>query len=177
MLEITHDNIEKYSQLYENRMNGAPDEIIEAEMKAWLRDNRYLDREKFIKIGMWKTPRQKGRYESNENETVQKVTTFSLKTSSEQARIKSLFILNGVSYPVASAILHFAFPEKYPILDFRVLWSLGMKQPNSYTFEFWMKYCERMREISNQTRLPIRTIDKALWEYSKRQQTRKEINV
>jgi len=76
--------------------------------------------------------------------------------------------LNGVDYPVASTILHFAEPDRYMILDFRALWSLGIKQPSYWTFEFWMDFTRRARELAESLGVSIRTLDKALWEYSKR---------
>jgi hypothetical protein len=109
----------------------------------------------------------------NNDKTVREITSFSFKTKSEKARIESLRILNGVSYPVASAILHFAFPNKYPIMDFRVIWSLGWEQPSTYDFDFWQRYCEKIRGIATILNLPIRTVEKALWTYSKEHQNPK----
>lgn len=77
---------------------------------------------------------------------------------------------------VASAILHFAFPNKYPILDTRVLWSLGWEQPKYYTFDFWQKYCNEIKGISEKVGENIRTIDKALWEYSKENQSKEIVS-
>lgn len=72
-----------------------------------------------------------------------------LKYMDERVRIESLLGsrrgLKGVGYPVASTILHFAFPSSYAIMDFRVIQSLGWKQPSSYTFDFWQRY----RELSS----------------------------
>jgi hypothetical protein len=52
-------------------------------------------------------------------------------------------------------------------MDFRVIESLGWKQPSSYTFEFWLEYCAETRGIAGRHKLPIRTVEKALWMYSK----------
>lgn len=169
-MEITKEKIREYAQKYDERYKGTNDEIVENEMKRWLESNRYLDRERFIKIGLWKSKRPKKKYESNDDLMVKEITRFSLMTKSEEARIRSLLVLNGVSYPVASVILHFAFPDKYTILDFRAIWSLGWDQPKYYTFNFWKKYCDEIKEISKMMGENIRTIDKALWEYSKENQ-------
>jgi hypothetical protein len=121
---------------------------------------------------MWKSKRPRRHYESDENDglTVKEITKFSFKTRSEKARIESLLALKGVSWPVASAILHFAFPEKYPIMDFRVIWSLGWKQPSSYDFSFWQRYCIKIHKLSRKYNLPIRIVEKSLWKYSKEHQ-------
>lgn len=41
-------------------------------------------------------------------------------------RIEVLTVVCGVSWPVASTILHYCVSDDYPILDFRALWSLEM---------------------------------------------------
>jgi len=172
-MKIIKEAIREYAQKYDKRYKGTDDEIIEKEIKKWLRSHRFLDRERFIKVGLWKSKRPKKKYKSNGDLVVREITRFSFTTRSEEARIKSLMVLNGVSYPFASVILHFAFPNRYPIMDFRTIWSLGWQQPKYYTFDFWQKYCKKIREISKKTGEGIRTIDKALWEYSKEHQPKK----
>lgn len=169
-MEITKKKIKEYAERYNQRYKGSDDEKIEKEMKEWLKKNRYMGREGFVKIGLWKSKRPKNWYEKNDDLTVKEITTFSFATKCEKAKIKSLLVLNGVSYPLASVILHFAFPNRYPIMDFRVIWSLGWEQPKYYTFDFWEKYFIEMRRISGKLQEDIRTIDKALWEYSKENQ-------
>lgn len=93
------------------------------------------------------------------------------KTRSEQLRIQVWTLLAGVSWPTASVFLHFAFPEKYPILDVRALWSLKIDPPpKQYTFPFWKEYADFCRNLSLETVRDMRTLDKALWMYSKRHQ-------
>jgi hypothetical protein len=169
-MEITKEKIKEYAERYDERYKGSDDERTEKEMKEWLKKNRYLNSKRFIKIGKWKSKRPKKQYESNDDLTVKEITRFSFATNSEEARIKSLLILKGVSYPVASAILHFAFPNRYPIMDFRVIWSLGWEQQKSYSYDFWQKYCVEIRRISKEVKEDIRTVDKALWKYSKENQ-------
>lgn len=170
MMEITKEKIREYAQKYDKRYKGTADEIIEKEMKKWLEGNRYLDREGFIKIGLWKSKRPKKHYEKNADLAIREITQFSFATKSEEVKIKSLLVLNGVSYPLASVILHFASPNRYPIMDFRAIWSLGWEQPKYYTFDFWQKYFNEIQGISKRIGENIRTIDKALWEYSKESQ-------
>lgn len=59
----------------------------------------------------------------------------------------------------------------YPILDFRALWSLGQTNtPSSYTFDFWWAYVEHARGLADEAGLRMRTLDRALWQYSKERQ-------
>jgi hypothetical protein len=78
--------------------------------------------------------------------------------------------LAGVEWPTASVILHFCDRRPYPILDYRALWSLGYRKPPAYTFAFWMAYTRFTRELSQATGHSMRTVDKALWQYSKEHQ-------
>lgn len=143
------------------------DVTIEKEVKHWLKTNRYLNKDMFLRLCCWKSQRPKRHYIKNEEQRIIKITRFAFSTNDENERIEALMTLYGVRYPVASTILHFAFPDKYPIMDFRVIESLGWEKPNYYSFKFWEKYCNKIRELSKQYDVPIRTIDKALWTYSK----------
>ena len=164
MMKITKAKIKEYAKIFDEYDTAAN---VEKEMKDWLKNNRYLDRKRFIKIGRWKSPRPEKHYKNNDDLTVKRITRHSFATESEKERIECLLDLKGVGYPVVSVILHFAFPGRYPIMDFRVIKSLGLKQPKSYTFAFWDEYCCKIRKISKSTGADIRTIDKALWQYNK----------
>jgi len=161
-MRINRRNIRKYKKKYDEDYDGQKDE---EKMKLSLRKQRYLNKEEFVKIGMWKSKRPKKYYESNDDVTVQEITKLSFSTKDEKERIESLDSLRGVGYPIASTILHFAFPRKYPIMDFRVIRSLGLKQPSTYKFDFWKRYCKKIQAISKKYSLSIRTVDKALWKY------------
>ena len=172
MMKINKKNILVYEERYDTDYKPK-NRVVEEEMKRLLKKQRYLRREDLIRIGNWKSERAKRHYENEENDdlTVREITHFSFNAKSEKARIKSLLTLKGVGWPVASAILHFAFPSKYPIWDFRVLKSLDWPKP--YNFDLWEKYCDEINKISKKYKLPIRTVEKALWKYSKENQKSK----
>jgi hypothetical protein len=58
----------------------------------------------------------------------------------------------------------------YPTLDYRALWSLGYSRPPHYTMPFWLGYVAYVRELSRRSGHRIRTVDRALWQYSKARQ-------
>lgn len=173
-MRVNKKNILKYADTYDQQYRCTDGEKVEIKMKLLLRRQGFLKKKELMEIGEWKSKRPRRHYESKKNDdlTVKEITKFSFKTKSEKARIKSLLVLKGVSWPVASAILHFAFPEKYPIMDFRVIWSLGWRQPSIYNFNFWQKYCKKINTLSRKYKLSIRTVEKALWKYSKEHQKR-----
>ncbi len=170
MMNLTKANIQAYAARYDQKIS-ARDNFVERTMKQTLTNQRFLTKRQLVRIGDWKSRRPKKHYRNNDQGAVEELTAFSFSAKTELARVGSLLALNGVSFPVASAMLHFAFPDRYPILDFRVLWSLGWKQPKSYTFKFWNRYCSRIRRIAQRFNLPIRTAEKALWQYSRDHQS------
>ncbi len=150
-----------------NRFQYNSDVDIESIAKI-VKKQGYSTKIQLQEICKWKTHRSKKKVENNSEPFVKEITSFSFSTKDERSRIESLTLLDGVSWPTASVILHFCHPEKYPILDFRALESFGIEKKNiTYDFTFWSAYVEECRAISKKTRHDMRTIDKALWQYSK----------
>ena len=90
---------------------------------------------------------------------------------SDRLRIEVLTLLNGVSWPTASVLLHVGHADRDPILDFRALWSLGVEGlPNQYTFPIWWSYVQVCRELAASAAVSMRTLDRALWQFSKEHQ-------
>ena len=156
----------KYAKLYEKRS----DINLEDGFFEWFYKHRYLNKKVFLRLGRWKTVRQTKNYLRNRQSNIAKITKTALQSTDERVRIETLMKLHGVSWAVGSVILHFAFPNHYPILDFRAIWSIGIKQPKSYNFEFWRNYVIKFRKLQNKTDLPARKIDRGLWMYSKLRQ-------
>jgi hypothetical protein len=134
------------------------------------RKRGYLSKGEFLEICEWKTPRSKPRCRENRVAFIKEVTHIALSTSNEELKIRILLLLSGVSWPTASVILHFCDRGRYPILDYRALWSLGVDPPPVYDFPFWSKYSVFVRGLANRTGHSMRVIDKALWQYSKENQ-------
>lgn len=124
-------------------------------------------RNEFLVVCEWKTARSRGRVVQNSEEAVVEATRQAFSSADETERIKSLLTLNGVGVPTASALLFFSFPTDYPILDYRALESLG--QPTNrttYSVRYWLKYLEACRAFAADAQVPIRVLDKALWQAS-----------
>jgi hypothetical protein len=77
--------------------------------------------------------------------------------------------LRGVEWATASVLLHVAYPERYPILDQRALHELGVAPRASYTFPFWEAYVAVWLELAERAGVDGRTLDQALWQWSKEQ--------
>ena len=130
----------------------------------------YLTRAELSRLAQWKAPRSAGHVAKNQERYVREITGFALSARTEQARIEVLTNLCGVSWPTASVILHFFHPKPYPILDYRALWSVSLEVPTQYSFDFWWEYVVFCRDLAEQAGVDMRTLDKALWQYSKENQ-------
>jgi hypothetical protein len=163
--------------------------LIESDIKRWaekckypLEENDLLSQKTLVQqagcitqaqlglVARWKAPRSAGHVNKNSENFVKEVSAFSFNTHDERARIESLTLLDGVEWPTASVILHFFHPDPYPIIDFRALWSVGLKVPKQYEFSFWWPYVEFCREAAARNGVDMRTLDRALWQYSKEKQ-------
>ena len=126
----------------------------------------HLTKDEFRTVCEWKTPRSKRWCESNDEDLIKEVSALALATKSERLRIQVWTLLAGVQWPTASVFLHFAFHDRYPIIDYRAIWSLQADVPNQYTFPFWWEYTSLCRTLAREARVTMRALDKALWKYS-----------
>lgn len=164
-LQFPIAQLTEYSSRY-SAYTDMPADIIAPKV----RERGYLTYPEFLEICAWKTPRSKPLCRLNSPSLVEEATRIALSCEDEKLRIETLLILKGVNYPTASTILHFCHSDKYPIIDFRALWSLGYEKVPSYTFEFWLEYFKYCRMLSEKTALSMREVDKGLWQYSKEHQ-------
>lgn len=155
--------IEKWADAFPD----ASDSLIEKAIAPAARRQGYLTRDQFLRIAEWKSARSRSRCEKNDSQYVEAVTRAALGSKNERFKIQALRLLEGVEWPTASVILHFCDRGRYPILDVRALWSAGLDAPPSYSFPLWMEYTDFLRGVSADAGVSMRTLDKALWQYSK----------
>jgi hypothetical protein len=141
------------------------------EVGAAVRARGHYTRAEFVEVCAWKTPRSRPKVAMNSEAEVLEATSRALTASDEETRMRALLELEGVGAPTASTLLYVAFPDDYPILDVRALESLGVKPRSQYPVGFWLEYLSACREIARRAGVRIRTLDKALWQYSKERAT------
>lgn len=156
----------KEIRTWASRYDVAMDRTVEEEIGPRFRNRRYLTREDFLELCRWKTKRSQPLCIRNSDEDVSEASRVALQTTSERVRIGVLLALDGVSWPTASVILHFGILDRYPILDVRALWSLGMDPLPNYTLDLWLAYAEHCRELARAANVDMRTLDRGLWQYS-----------
>jgi hypothetical protein len=154
-----------------SRFGSVDDAAFRAAGRA-ARGRGYFTREEFIAVCSWKTLRSRSKVASNTAHSVRDATGRALASDDEHRRIDALLGLNGVGVPTASTLLYCAFPDDYPILDIRALESLGVKPRSQYPVSFWLAYLSACREFAARCGVPIRTLDKALWQHSKERSAR-----
>lgn len=123
-------------------------------------------------VAQWKTRGRSARYcEVNADSDVRRATAFALTTTDERERVAALVRLHGVQLPTASVLLHIALADRFPIIDYRALWSLGVDDPPaSYSFDYWWAYVEACRSLKAAANVDMRRLDRGLWQFSKEHQ-------
>lgn len=154
------------ANLAERYQYALDDEPLGA-LKPTITARGWMTKDDLRVVGLWKAPRSAGRIETNSEEYVNEITGFAFASKTERARIEVLTCLDGVQWPVASVILHFFHRDPYPILDYRALWSVSLEVPSQYGLDLWLPYVDFCRELAYRETLDMRTLDRALWQYSK----------
>ena len=164
-LRFPETEIVKYAKSYSYTRN------IEDVLKKIdpIQSKLFLKKQDLIYLAGWKAPRIVNLVETNEDGFVEEITTFAFSAITERARIESLTMLSGVGWPMASTILHFFHHKQYPIIDFRALWSLNVDEKIN-NFKDWEKYTLFCKKLADSSGIDMRTLDKALWQFSKENQ-------
>ena len=150
----------KYSRTYDNPIEEIKDEVMK---------RKCLKKCDLIKLSDWKT---KGRAVhhvlQNSNDYVERITAASFTNTNEYQRVDSLFHLHGVQLATASAILHWFHKDPYPIWDFRARESVRLDTTQYRNwFERWEAYTLFCRDVAQRNNVTMRSLDRALWIYSK----------
>ena len=152
-----------------NGYSYSVDTFVE-QLASRARARGHLTRPEFLALCRWKTPRSQPRCATNTAARIREATEIALGTRDEAAKAYILRSLSGVEWPTALVILHFCDTRPYPILDYRALWSVGVVKPPIYTFEFWWAYTKFTRALARAAKSDMRTLDRALWQFSKARQ-------
>jgi hypothetical protein len=131
------------------------------------RSRGYFTYDEFLDVCRWKTARSKSRVARNSEGAVEEATRLALTVKSDALRIGIPMCLEGVSWATSSVLLHFAHPEPYPIIDYRALEAFGVRKTVVYTLPFWLAYVEICRRTASTAGVDMRTLDRALWQWSK----------
>jgi hypothetical protein len=162
-ITLTKEEVQKFGKLYDY-----PGDDVELGKKLRIATERgNMTKNDLMAVARWKWRGGRTRQLVSENtaEEIREISTVSFAAKTERMRIGALLALRGVRWPMASVILHFAFPDKYPIFDVRAMNSVGSN--TSYTFEKWIDYIKLCRKTATDFDVSLRVLDRALWEYDR----------
>jgi hypothetical protein len=149
------------------RFGDTDDSVVDA-AGADARARGFYTAVELVLVCAWKSPRSGPLVAENAPGEIEAATRRALAAgATERERVDALTALRGVGVPSASTLLYFAFPTGYPILDVRALESLGANGRSTYSAAFWERYLAACRALASEHGVSIRTLDKALWQYSK----------
>lgn len=152
-----------------SRFPGTTGDTVLDSIRARVGKRGCLTRAEFLTLCEWKSPRSRPHCLENSERTVRIVTRAALASPDEEVKVELLRALRGVEWATASTILHACDARPYPILDVRALWSLGHTGAH-VTLDLWLEYVACTRSLATRLGLDMRTLDRALWQYSKERQ-------
>jgi hypothetical protein len=126
-------------------------------------------------IVRWKAERVVPVLITNSEEKIRRALSVAASPeSSLHDAVTALTTLRGVDLPVASAILTAIFPERYAVMDYHSLETLGQPRHDVAFYEEYLAYCRQLAghgTVQPQGDLPapttLRSLERALWQWSK----------
>jgi len=153
----------KAAAAYDDSDYAGPEEDWLMERLPLAAERGHMTKAELRRVAKWKW--RGGRVaqlvDTNTPEEVKEITAVSFAARSERLRVGALLSLAGVGWPMASVILHFAFRDRYPILDKRTMHAVG--NSTNYTFDLWDEYSELCRREAKRLDVCMRKLDRALW--------------
>ena len=130
----------------------------------------FIARGEFLAMCRWKSPRALHHYRRNSAERVREASRRALACRNERGRMEHLMTLDGVSVPVASAILTLLDPRRYGVLDIRawqMLYAMRGVDANpagrGFSVGQWIHYLAALREHARRLKAPVRAVEYTLF--------------
>lgn len=145
-------------------------ERLIAKVRSELAQFGSFEKATFIDILNWKAARVKGKIDWA-NITVYLDRIRKCGNLAEPERLKKLVELQGIGVPVASTILHFMYPDNFPIMDIRtveVLHKYGYIQRRSRDLKRFPRFQDAILSIQRAyPKWDLRQIDRAIFAFHK----------
>ena len=103
---------------------------------------------------------------TNSPDDVKEFTRYAFLATDDSNSIRCLRCLDGIGWAIGSAILHWFHKDRYPIWDRHARWSVQLDKDHC-SFKRWKAYVEFCRAIADQYEVCMRTLDRALLQYGK----------
>lgn len=171
VVPLSHDLILELDAEYVARYGLFDDMAMLAAAAA--RSRTWMQLDEFVAIASWKLL-------SSGSTAFEKATPEEIRTrtqaafaahTSELIALDHLDRIPGIGFRAATAFMHVAFNETYPLLDQRVLRSLGfttsewdrMKNNDKLLRDFWPTFADTCRSLAAAHHVTLRQLDRALW--------------
>lgn len=125
----------------------------------------HYEPDEFVAVARWKTPRTGPRIAANSDADIREITAVAFHAP-ERLQHRMLTVLDGVGIPTATALLTIAFPQQHTVLDYRVTESLAHLGEWAGTGGY-VEYLGACRSLARRLKVDLRTLDRALWQWSK----------
>jgi len=129
----------------------------------------YYGEDVLAAIFRWKSNRPKALLARNDPADVADALRLATSAATARAAIAVLCGLRGIAVPVASAVMTAVDQERFTVIDFRALQTLGVEL-ESPTIDQYTQYLEYCQAKSQELALTLRDLDRALWQHSKERQ-------
>jgi hypothetical protein len=166
---IPYDRVEPLLREHLSTTEEAKTTELIRQLRA-ARERGYLTPAELEAVCCWKSPRGIRHIRTNSPEEIQAATRAALRTRSERKRLDALIGLNGVSIPMASALLMLVDPNRYGVIDIRVwqlLHKVGTVTKNAagvdFNFRNWYQFLMIIRHFARKFRVKARDIERTLF--------------
>lgn len=151
------------------RDQAAYDDLV-SRVKGDIKKRGYISRPTFIRLIEWKSPRIRPIFEKRDFKEYRAGVRNCLAADDDE-KLAILDDLYGIGAPVASTILHFTYPDRFPIIDFRTadaLFNFGYIGSPKVNGRAYASFREAILNIQrSHPGYTLRQIDMALFAYDK----------
>jgi hypothetical protein len=170
-LRIDHSFISAWHPKYDGIANDENEyKTLIALTLSEIQERGTLSESTFVRILNWKSPRVKGIVKPNEFSNYAR-TIGAAYIADDTEKLETLLRLHGIGAPVGSTLLHFIYPDLFPIIDVRTAETLhyaGRIESNSTTLLHYPPFRSEMLKIAKENpNFTLRQIDRALFAYHK----------
>jgi hypothetical protein len=171
MRKIDDSFIEKWSPKFDGGVRGEDSyHHLISQVHNEIGKKGCLTKPTFISIINWKSPRVRPIFERNDYRIYKNGIKRCLSETDDN-KLSVLVELPGIGAPIGSTILHFIYPDSFPIMDVRTceaLHSLGYISSKSRDEKRYPAFRKAILDIQKRCgQYSLRQIDKALFAYHK----------
>jgi hypothetical protein len=161
---VTGEWVRQWAKAYTAKMGALEPRLLD-EVGPSVQARGFYEPAELTEVARWKTQRSKSRIASNPPEDVRDITRLAL-SAPDRVQHRVLTLLDGIRVPTATALLTVVFPERHTILDVRSTEALGRLGAWDGTGGY-RTYLDICRRLADGAGVDLRTLDRALWRWSK----------